>query len=181
MRDAAARFYDDAVGGELAQSRADVARGGPQPGGDLLGGEPIGTAAQDLDDAICEFRGHWIPEHQRPIQIGAPIGVLRNGGAGLLHKLLGAVRVGNPAAEGRSPILTGVIDYSGDSGGPSPRSSLAESVRPDTRLRGFCIHTRGHLQRDGDVGDVDLVASGRTQEQCSHALPAQEGFRLACG
>jgi hypothetical protein len=28
-----------------------------------------------------------------------------------------------------------------------------------------------HLQRDGDVGHVDLVASRRTQEERGHALP----------
>jgi hypothetical protein len=56
VRAAATRLYDDPIGSELAQSRADIAGRRTQPAGDLVGRKAIGTTAQDLENAIRELR-----------------------------------------------------------------------------------------------------------------------------
>jgi hypothetical protein len=50
------RLLDDAIGGELAKARTDIAGRCAQPLGDFLRGETARAAPQNLKDSIRKFR-----------------------------------------------------------------------------------------------------------------------------
>jgi hypothetical protein len=69
VSDSAPSLFDNPIGSELAQPRADIAGCYAQAFGNFLCRETVGTAPQDLEDAIRKFR-HYSSVNLAPLQQG---------------------------------------------------------------------------------------------------------------
>jgi hypothetical protein len=69
VSDSAPRLFDNPIGSELTQPRTDTAGCYTQALGNFLCREAVGTAPQDLVDAIRKFR-HYNSLNLAPLQQG---------------------------------------------------------------------------------------------------------------